>query len=189
MQEQTTKQKILLAARQLFVEHGFAGTSMGKIAKLAAVNHSLLFHYFGSKDKLWMAVKQSIARDTKEQSKTLPSTDLPFAAFLEQLMTRSIRFYRDHPDIVRMINWQRLEHSHEPNMASWSEEGQAWIDAFKHYQAQGAINSELKPEFIVIYILSIVSSAALDPYIFIKEENEMKAYILFCIERIMQGIK
>src|ERR1700722_14549753 len=109
MDEQSTKEKILEAARQLFVEHGFSGTSMGKIAKLAQVNHSLIFHHFGNKEKLWLEVKQSIARDANQRSKMLPEAKTPFKNFLRGLITKSINFYQDNPDIIRMINWQRLE--------------------------------------------------------------------------------
>ena len=158
MSEESTKEKILTAARQLFVKNGFAGTSMGKIAKLAGVNHSLLFHYFGNKENLWSAVKQSIAKDADQQSKMLPDIHLSLKDFLGELIIKSIRFYQNNPDIIRMINWQRLEYNPELKIGvTLSAEAQQWIDAFKHYQKQGAINSKLKPEFVMTLILSIVS--------------------------------
>jgi len=49
--EEKTDYKILVSARELFVKHGFSGTSMGKIAMKANVNHSLIFHHFGNKQK------------------------------------------------------------------------------------------------------------------------------------------
>lgn len=113
MSSENTKEKILLTARKLFVEYGFAGTSMGQIAKLAQVNHSLIFHHFENKEKLWLAVKQNIVKEKNQQSKMLPPTDQPFHDFLYTLVIKSIKFYRDHPDIMRMISWQRLERSHE----------------------------------------------------------------------------
>jgi len=188
--ELSTKDKILASARQLFVEHGFAATSMGKIAQLADVNHSLIFHYFGSKEKLWVAVKESIAQDARQQSKTLPSTQNSFTEFLHQLITNRIQFYRDNPDIVRMINWQRTEHANQTAInATLSTEAQAWLAAFKHYQRTGDIDPKLKVEFIMMFILSIVSSAALDLYVFIKQEQHLEEYIQFCIQRIKKGLQ
>jgi AcrR family transcriptional regulator len=174
----TTKEKILSAARTLFVQHGFAGTSIGNIAKLAAINHSLIFHHFSNKEQLWVAVKQSIVAEASQQTQTLPAVSLPFKQFLKKLFTENMRFYRENPDIIRMINWQRLEGGAEQKIGiTHSSEMQAWIDAFKHYQHQGDIDVKLKPEFVITLILSIISSAALDPNVFLQDEKSQQAYI------------
>ena len=186
----STKDKILRAARTLFVAKGFAGTSMGQIAKLAGVNHSLLFHHFGNKAQLWIAVKQSIAHDSQQRSKVLPSTDLTLEAFIARLIHNSFQFYRDHPDIVRMINWQRLESNDSDNIGvTRSEESQAWLQAIQHYQNNGEICSKLKSEYILTLILAITSSAALDPNIFIADEHDLKAYLDACIMRLTVMLK
>src|SRR3990167_6437866 len=75
-----TRTKILKAARKLFVESGFAGTSMGKIATKANINHSLIFHRFGSKEGLWKAVKQSIVEEANKLSPTLPELNQSFSS-------------------------------------------------------------------------------------------------------------
>ena len=51
-----TSQRILDAAELLFVEHGFAGTSMRQITSAAHVNIAAVNYYFGSKDGLFQAV-------------------------------------------------------------------------------------------------------------------------------------
>ncbi len=187
-----TREKILKAARTLFVKNGFAGTSMGKIAAIANVPHSLVFHHFKNKQNLWMEVKMSIVRIFKqgqESSSVLPHHDQPLANFLQQLISRSIDFYRSNSDIVRMINWQRLEYEQEQTVGlNISQESKAWIAAFKHYQAKGDINPDLRPEFIMTLILSIVSSAAMDPNVFIKEAEDNKAYIDFCVETLLKAL-
>jgi len=169
----------------LFVTHGFAGTSIGNIAKLAEVNHSLIFHHFKNKDQLWLAVKQSIVAEANQHTSTLPDCDLSFDDFLRELFVRNIRFYRDNPDIMRMIGWQRLEQQagHAIGVTN-SGDMQNWVQAFKHYQVQGDIQSRFKPEWIVTLILSIVSSAALDPNVFIHERQAMTEYVEFCIDTL-----
>ncbi|MDF1654565.1 MAG: TetR/AcrR family transcriptional regulator [Coxiellaceae bacterium] len=183
-----TRQKILDAARRLFVEHGFAGTSMGKIASLAEVNHSLLFHHFGNKQKLWYAVKVDIV-DTFTGSHTrLPSIDQPLRPFLEQLLKNNDKFYR-HEDLARMLGWQRLEHSEEVTLgAVKSEEMDRWIHAFTQYQQRGEINPDLKVGFIITMILGISSSAAMDPIIFTRKAADRKTYYAFCVDRLMQAL-
>ena len=50
-----TRAAILVAARSLFAEQGFAGTSVRAIATAAGVDAALVHHYFGSKDDLFLA--------------------------------------------------------------------------------------------------------------------------------------
>ena len=134
MQELSTKNKILAAARKLFVEHGYAGTSVGKIAKLADVNHSLVFHHFQNKEQLWITVKENIVAEAGLQNKSLPDTSLKFTDFLVEVFEQCTRFYRENPDIIHMINWQRVEHNVNQNIGiTNSSDMQNWIKAFKHY--------------------------------------------------------
>jgi len=159
----TKKEYILKAARKIFVESGFAGASIGKIAKLAEVNNSLIFHHFESKAKLWQEVKKNIYEENIINSKILPDTNLSFDQFLYELLHRSIDFYRDNPDIIRMINWQRLEHNSSLDIGvSFSGDFEEWASCFKHYQRNGELNSEFKIEYIIKMILAVAYSAALD---------------------------
>lgn len=184
-----TRTKILKAARKLFVEFGFAGTSMGKIATRANVNHSLIFHHFGNKEGLWKAVKESIVEESNRLSPTLPELNQSFPDFLNKLITQNIAFYRNNPDIIRMITWQRLEYENKKEIGiTLSSHSNAWLAALKYYQDKGDIDSSLKLEFVLTYILSIVSSAAMDPNVFIKKNTEFNNYVDFTVERILLSL-
>lgn len=50
-----TRAEILAAARSLFAAEGYESISMRRIAAEAGVDPSLIHHYFGSKDDLFMA--------------------------------------------------------------------------------------------------------------------------------------
>jgi AcrR family transcriptional regulator len=185
MKEPSTKEKILSAARELFIKDGFTGTSVGKIAALADVNHSLIFHHFENKAQLWVAVKQAIVEEYQTQQETLPSSNLPFQVFLEKLFANNMKFYRDNPDIVRMFNWQRVESRDETTPAigiTMSRQCKLLLDALAHYQKQGDIASNLTLEFILTFLMSLIGSAALDPNVFIATEREKQAYVKFCVE-------
>src|SRR5918911_2376982 len=51
-----TEQRILDAARAVFIRRGTAGARMQEIAKEAGVNQALLHYYFRSKERLSTAV-------------------------------------------------------------------------------------------------------------------------------------
>ncbi len=54
--EKQTEEKIVEAAREVFVEKGMAGARMQEIADRAGINKSLLHYYFRSKEKLFNAI-------------------------------------------------------------------------------------------------------------------------------------
>jgi AcrR family transcriptional regulator len=55
---QDRRQQILLGAAQLFVEHGYGGTSVRDIAERVGLMPGSLHHYFPSKEDLFVAVHQ-----------------------------------------------------------------------------------------------------------------------------------
>ncbi len=54
-----TRESVLAAARAAFGERGFEGTTIRGIATAAGVDPALVHHYFGSKDKLFLAAVQA----------------------------------------------------------------------------------------------------------------------------------
>ena len=56
MIENNTEEKILEAARQVFLEKGFDGARMQEIADKAEINKAMLHYYFRKKDKLFEKV-------------------------------------------------------------------------------------------------------------------------------------
>jgi len=54
--EQTGRQRLLDAAAQLFVDQGYAGTTLRQIASAAGIKAGSIYHHFDSKDELFIAV-------------------------------------------------------------------------------------------------------------------------------------
>ncbi|MGY1855014.1 TetR/AcrR family transcriptional regulator [Modestobacter sp. SYSU DS0290] len=56
-----TREAVLAAARDAFAERGFDAASIRSIATAAGVDPALVHHYFGSKDKLFLAAVEAPA--------------------------------------------------------------------------------------------------------------------------------
>lgn len=56
MKDKSTEEKILEAAKKVFVSKGMAGARMQDIADEAGINKALLHYYFRSKDKLFEVI-------------------------------------------------------------------------------------------------------------------------------------
>lgn len=133
-----------------------------------------------------------MAADHTKRSKTIPSNwnELNFADFRAKLVNSSFTFYKTHPEIARMINWQRLEASTNQSIrVTLSHEMLEWINIFNHYQQRNEIKKDIKLEFVITLILSIVSSVALDNYTYLKKPDQLNAYLKFVCESIIMAIK
>lgn len=76
--------RIVAAARGEFAEHGWAGTTIRAIARAADVDPALVYHYFGSKEKLLDAA-------TNPPQKWLDNVAEVWATPVEQLGTAVLR--------------------------------------------------------------------------------------------------
>lgn len=60
--DENMEERILRAAEELFLEHGFAKTTMGQIAKAARCNQALVHYYYRSKERLFEHVFEDKVR-------------------------------------------------------------------------------------------------------------------------------
>jgi TetR/AcrR family transcriptional regulator len=90
--EAATEQRILDAARTVFLRRGTAGARMQEIAHEAGVNQALLHYYFRSKERLSAAVFQQIA------SRIFPALAQTLGAdiALDDKIDRLIEIYLDN---------------------------------------------------------------------------------------------
>ena len=61
-----TRARILDAAIRQFSENGLAGARTERIAEAAGVNKALLYYYFISKEALYAAAIEAVAKGVKE---------------------------------------------------------------------------------------------------------------------------
>lgn len=79
-----SRERLLSAAEELFVEHGYERTTIRAIGQRAGVDSTLIARYFGSKGGLYLA---SMRRDVSAGN--TPPVDLTDPARIELLLDRS----------------------------------------------------------------------------------------------------
>jgi AcrR family transcriptional regulator len=67
------REKILAAARRVFLEDGFDGASMQHITALSGVSKATVYNHFPSKENLFEAVMLEQVRKLREQTFSVPS--------------------------------------------------------------------------------------------------------------------
>ncbi|AFQ43442.1 TetR/AcrR family transcriptional regulator [Desulfosporosinus meridiei] len=75
-QDNTLSLNIIEAARQLFMENGFKGTTTKMIAKTAGVNEATLFRHFKSKEGIFLEISKEITNYSHSRLKSIVQSQL-----------------------------------------------------------------------------------------------------------------
>ena len=110
-----TEQRILEAARVVFVRRGTSGARMQEIAAEAGVNQALLHYYFRSKERLAEAVFRQVAGRVVPTVLGLFGSDLPVEAKVEQIVAAYLDAFSRSPFLPGYI---LSELHHHPERAT-----------------------------------------------------------------------
>jgi TetR/AcrR family transcriptional regulator len=99
-----TRKKLLAAARREFAGKGLAGARVDEIAERAGVNKQLVYHYFGDKDALYLAVLEWVYEEIRTQERKLNLAGLPPEQAIRKLIESSFDHLALHPDFILMLN-------------------------------------------------------------------------------------
>jgi AcrR family transcriptional regulator len=146
---EATRTRILDAARAEFAQYGIAGARVDRIADSARANKAQLYAYFKSKEGLFDTVfGQSLHAIV--DAVPIDGADLPGYA------VRLYDEYLEHPELVRLAAWSRLERrpigplTAEPTPRS--EEKLADIAAA---QAAGHIDKAFDPFDVLVTVIAL----------------------------------
>jgi len=155
-----TRRAILEAATAEFVEHGFAGASVNEIAARARINKRMLYHYFGKKDDLYLAVLERIYKGIRSAETQLRLTDLAPRAAIERLVLFTWNYFLEHPEFLSLLNTEnmlqarhlrrstRIRDLHSPLVAMLS-------DVLKRGEREGVFRKGVDPVQLYISIASL----------------------------------
>src|SRR5690242_1004991 len=138
-----TRRRLLQAAREEFTARGIAGARVDRIACAANANKAQIYHYFGDKDGLFDAVLESF---TEEAVGAVPidADNLPAYA------ARLFDYHLDHPDLLRLVTWARLEGRTTPStQAQRTTSYRRRAEAIAKAQQAGRVNNALSAAHIL----------------------------------------
>ncbi len=99
--DQSTSERILSAATEIFTQRGYHGTSMSAITKAAKVNKALIFYYFDSKAGLFDAVITRVYTQQKEALQAIKfKADLEPKERIHALIDFYWDFLEQHPEVL-----------------------------------------------------------------------------------------
>jgi AcrR family transcriptional regulator len=155
-----TSASILAAAVKEFTEKSYSGARIDAIAARAGANKRMIYHYFGDKEALYLAVLESGYVGIRSAEAGLRLADLPPRQGIERLIDFTWRYFLDHPEFLSLLNTENLHRAkylkrsarvfnlHSPLVAALS-------DILKRGSASGEFRQDIDPVNLYISIASL----------------------------------
>jgi AcrR family transcriptional regulator len=155
-----TKARILAAATAEFARLGLGGARVDRIALSAKANKQMIYHYFGSKERLFTAVLEAAYADIRAGEEALDPDRLDPAAALEALVTFTWNYYLRHPGFITLVNSENLHKArHIKASKSVRETSRPFVARMRRIlergAAQGLFRKGLDPVQLHITIAAI----------------------------------
>jgi TetR/AcrR family transcriptional regulator len=106
-----SRARILAAAQIEFVSYGLSGGRVDRIAAQSGVNKNLIYHYFGSKDALYLAVLERIYADLRAHQQDENLRDLPPVEGMKRLVSSTFDHFVATPDLIRLMSIENIHYA------------------------------------------------------------------------------
>jgi AcrR family transcriptional regulator len=103
-----TQTRILAAATAEFARHGLGGARVDAIASRAKANKRMIYHYFNSKDDLFLAVLEEAYGSIRTAERRLDLENLDPLAAIIKLIGFTWTYYQQHPEFLRLISTENI---------------------------------------------------------------------------------
>jgi len=108
-----TRQRIMDAAIQEFIDKGYDAARMDDIALSSAVNKNMLYHYFGSKEQLFIAVLENVYESLRARQADVAVRGMDPVSGMRHLVQSTGKVWFESPGYLRVLISENLhEASH-----------------------------------------------------------------------------
>ncbi|MGH7819392.1 MAG: TetR/AcrR family transcriptional regulator [Candidatus Binatia bacterium] len=98
----TTLERILAVATRLFAERGYGMTSMRDIARAARLRAATLYHYFPSKDDLYLEVLDREQAKMRSLMNEVLSEETEFPKQIGKMVARAFDYHLKNPTLAKL---------------------------------------------------------------------------------------
>ncbi len=98
-----TRRRILDAATNEFAAKGLAGARVNEIAQRARINKRMLYHYFGGKEALWLAVLEAAHLNIRSSEQKLDVSRFAPKLAMQRLIEFNLEYVQSHPEFISLL--------------------------------------------------------------------------------------
>lgn len=105
---QITKGRLLAVGIRIFAEKGYAGATVDEIVDAAEVNKRMVYHYFGSKEKLYQAALKEVYERLANVEVKVFAEPHNVEETIRELIQIYFVFLQENPEFVNLLLWENL---------------------------------------------------------------------------------
>lgn len=105
---ETAKADLVASARREFADKGFALAGIEAIAEPTGLNKKMIYHYFGSKEGLYIEVLEDAYLGIRKMEEALHLEDYVPLAAIRKLVEATWDYYIAHPEFLALVNQENL---------------------------------------------------------------------------------
>jgi TetR/AcrR family transcriptional regulator len=155
-----TREAILQAAQDEFATMGLFGGRVNEIASQAGANKRMLYHYFGSKEGLYLAVLERVYAGLRGEELTLHLDHLEPRMAIRRLVEFNFDYSREHPEMISLFNSENLHRARHLRKSKKVRELHSPFvrlvgDILKRGAAKGLFRRGLDPVEVYITIAAV----------------------------------
>lgn len=190
------EQKIVDAARNLFVRNGFKQTSMSDIAQEAGINRTTLHYYFRTKERMFQAVFGSLVLSFLPRIQVIFDEDITFMEKLSKTLDEYFAIFAENPflpffilgeiqrDVDHLLNVGRVLHLDQYLRSIGS--------VIENEMRKGTIRTLPMPALLISFMSSVTFpflSKNLVIALFYQSEEEFDEFIMRWKENILRQME
>lgn len=151
------KSRILLAAAELFAEHGFAGASVDEIARRAGVNKAMLYYYVGDKGELFSAVLSEAIEALRSLLQKVTEETVDPLERVRRMQAAILRAFGEHPALPGMVLREVVTGGAglpDPVLAKLGQVIQVTVGVVEDGKARGAFR-DVNPVLVHVMVIGL----------------------------------
>lgn len=155
-----TRAALMKAALKEFSQHGFSGGRIDRIAKAAKCNIRMLYHYFGDKKGLYIAVLEAAYADLRQKEAALQiDVEQPLEGLLE-LMRFTYVYFENNPQFEGLLRAENMTQGKFVSRSKPVPEGAFSLkktvgELIASGQAKGVFRDGLDPVHVYVTIVAL----------------------------------
>jgi len=148
-----TRRRILQAAIKLFAKNGFHAVSVDQIVGSVKVNKRMVYHYFGSKDKLFEAALKTVyTRIDAIEFHAIGRGRSPREK-LSRLLESYFDFLNHEPEFTRLLLWENLEKGRHLTKENHLLSKNPFLQKFRAIVEDGIESGEFRNDLDIPHLL------------------------------------
>jgi len=144
-----SRQEILTMAREEFAEHGLSGARVDAIAARTHTTKRMIYYYFGSKERLYLAVLEQAYGDIRAMEQKLDLQMLAPIEAVRRIVESTFDYDEAHADFIRLVSIENIHHGkYLAQSATLRDLNATALEALtailRRGRAQGVFRSDIK---------------------------------------------